>query len=109
MIPKNDSKLLWILLYRFCNPKMVFRVKLVRWLLFSTGAAFSGCETHPIPINFTKRFFWYISRVLGLVRIYKMMIDHYESNDRVKGKGKSPRAKLGQHRRCRDRDGFPRA
>jgi hypothetical protein len=90
MIPKNESKLLWILLYRFCNPKMVFRVKLVRWLLFSTGAAFSGCETHPIPINFTKRFIWYISRVLGLVRIYKMMIDHYESNERVKGKGKSP-------------------
>ncbi len=87
----NGSKWFLIIFIMFCNDRIIYRVKLVRWIFNKCmGAAFAGCETHPIPINLTKRLIWYIRRVIGLYRLYKMMIDHYESNERVKGKGKSP-------------------
>lgn len=67
---------------------MVYRYKLILWICKSMRAAFAGCETDPVPTNFINRFFWYVRRVIGLVRLYNMMMDHYTENSRTQKKDK---------------------
>jgi hypothetical protein len=56
--------------------RMVFRIKLIWWLIKCIPLVFRGCEEYPVPIDLYQRICWYTTRFLKLFDLYKWMMDH---------------------------------
>lgn len=67
-----------ILCFLFLPPKLIYRIKIIRWLFKSLGNALQGCEEDPIPRDLLARGFWYAKRLYGMFLLYRLLVDHYD-------------------------------
>ena len=58
--------------------RVLFRIKLIRWLLRCVPLVFRGCEQYPVPKDLYQRLSWYTTRFLKLFGLYKWMMENHK-------------------------------
>lgn len=59
-----------------------FRIQFILWLIRCIPLVFRGCEEYPVPKGILQRLAWYLKRVIGLIGIYKWMMEPHKKKNK---------------------------
>lgn len=71
MPSSNRWRILFFMLQ--LHPVLLFKIKLVKWLIYFFLTSLGGCAEDPVPQKLWDRLLWYKKRVIAVLKLYQLL------------------------------------